>query len=62
MRSRDCAPVLAGINTPSPHARCQEVDLLVCVDVVWALEAVVGSGVVFGVIVTKVDIPRSVVD
>ena len=62
MRLRDCVPVLAGINTPSPHARCQEVDLLVCVDVVWALEAVVGSGVVFGVIITKVEGTGSVVD
>ena len=61
-RVRDCAPVLAGNNTPSPHARSQEVDLLVCVDVVWALEAVVGSGVVFGVVVTKVDDPGRVVD
>ena len=55
IRVRDCTPVLAGNNTPSPHARSQEVDFMLCVGVVWALEIVMGSGVVFGVVVTKVD-------
>ena len=61
-RARDCAPVLAGNITPSPHARSQEVHLLVSVDVMWAFEAVVGSGMVLGVVVPQIDVTWSVVD